>query len=722
MRRVLASAILSACCAASGFGQTAAPSPPKATPNAAGADIVVSAERAAARFSIDRKTYDVSRDLQSVSGSVSDILRDLPSVDVDAQGNVSVRGDTNVQILIDGKPSTLVSAANRADYLQQLPADSIERIEVITNPSAQYKPDGSAGLINIVTKKNRKPGRSGSAQASVGTDGRFNLGVTQNYHAGPLSLNGSFNLRQDIPRRPLADRRTQLDPVTGASTASAQDYYFESKRVSEIATVGIDYDLTNADRLSSSVTYNGRSGHPRTTEHNRITDASGAVIGVSDRTGEGREREVNNQESLKYRHSFAGKDHEFTLDLRRDQTIENESRRFTTRFAVPSIPVTIDEQRPRAAETERELTAEYNRPLGAGAKLLIGYDLQRNDDSYDNRASTIDPATNIGTVDPALTNYFVYGQTVHALYGTYERPLGKKLTLLAGLRFEQTVIDTNQATTVQRDHSHYFRAYPTLHLEYELADAQTLRLSYSHRIVRPEPEQLNPYPQFQDPLNLRAGNPQLKPQETDAVEASYQYAAHGLSWEATPYLRLTRNVFTDVSRFISPTVLLTTKENLGRSTAAGLEVAGSGKLEKSLSYSISGNLYYNQIDASNLGVAGTRSTVGYTAKGSADYRLTPKDLAQISVNYTGKRLIAQGYRLPSTSVNLGFRHQIRPGLAAVFTVSDVFNSLRERSLLDTATLHETTSRRRSSRTGNVALSWTIGSKKEAPAAKFDYSE
>ena len=184
-------------------------------PDAAGADIVVSAERAASRSSIDRKTYDVSRDLQSVSGSVSDILRDLPSVDVDAQGNVSVRGDNNVQILIDGKPSTLVSAANRADYLQQLPADSIERIEVITNPSAQYKPDGSAGLINIVTKKNRKPGRSGSAQASVGTDGRFNLGVTQGYHSGPLSLNGSLNLRQDIraARSPIAGRSSTRSPA-----------------------------------------------------------------------------------------------------------------------------------------------------------------------------------------------------------------------------------------------------------------------------------------------------------------------------------------------------------------------------------------------------------------------------------------------------------------------------------------------------------------------------
>ena len=139
--------------------------------------IVVTGERPATQSSIDRKSYSVAHDLQARSGSVADILRNLPSVDVDAQGNVSLRGDQNVQILIDGKPSTSMNGANRAETIQQLPASSIDRIEVMNNPSAQYKPDGSSGLINIITKRSRKPGRSGTAQASVGSDGRFNLGM-----------------------------------------------------------------------------------------------------------------------------------------------------------------------------------------------------------------------------------------------------------------------------------------------------------------------------------------------------------------------------------------------------------------------------------------------------------------------------------------------------------------------------------------------------------------
>ena len=153
---------------------TPAPAAPVAA--SAGTDIVVTGQAPAVQSSIDRKVYSTTRDLQASSGSVSDVLRNVPSVDVDAQGNVSLRGDTNVQVLIDGRPSTLVSGTNRAEALQQLPADSIESVEVMTNPSAQFRPDGSSGLINIITKKNRKPGSSGTVQSSAGTDGRARCG------------------------------------------------------------------------------------------------------------------------------------------------------------------------------------------------------------------------------------------------------------------------------------------------------------------------------------------------------------------------------------------------------------------------------------------------------------------------------------------------------------------------------------------------------------------
>lgn len=684
-----------------------------------GSEIVVVGERPAARSLIDRKSYQVSADLQSSGGSASDILRNLPAVDVDAQGNVSLRGDTNVQILIDGKPSTTTTSANRADTLEQLPANSIDHIEVITNPSAAFKPDGSGGIINIVTKRNRAPGISGSVQASAGTDGRFNVGTRATFRSGPVTVSGNLNLRRDVRWRPFSDRRFEVDPVTGQTILSSQESLFRGERLSRIVGGSVDYDVTPHDRLSASGSYNHRTGTPNITQRNIVTDAAGTIVADYDRTGTGHEDQVNSEVTAKYRHAFAQKGREFTLDVRRGESVENESRRFTNTYRVPGGPAQIDEQRPRADELEREVTAQYSQPLWGG-KLLAGYDLQRNDDDYRNRGFLIDPSSGAVTTDPSRTNRFVYGQTIHAWYATYDRAMTKSLSAIFGLRVEQAIISTNQVDLALRNRSSYFRVYPTLHLQYALSDDQNLKLSYSHRVARPEAEDLNPYPVFSDPLNIRAGNPKLKPQETHAIEAAYQYEAHGTSLEATLFLRKSYNGFTQVSRFISPTVLLTTEENLGKSTSEGVDFSGNGKFSRAVSYRLSGSVYRNEIDASNLGFAGTRSGIGFSAKAGLDFKVARPDLVQISTNYVGKRLTPQGYRLPSFTANLGYRHRFSNGLTAVLSISDILNSQRERRIIDSPTLREVSIRRNTRRTATLALSLPFGGKRNDVETPFDF--
>ena len=682
---------------------------------------MVEASRSAAKSTIDRKAYDIKRDLQAAGGSVADVLRNLPSVEVDAQGAVSLRGDSNVQILIDGKPSSQMAPATRADALQSLPASGIETIEVITNPSARYKPDGSGGIINIVTKKNRKPGTSGTATASAGTDGRYNVGGTAAYHRGPLDLNAAVTVRQDVPRRPFTDRRTRTDPATGITDASNQDLTFISHRTSKIGTVGAGYDIGKADHLGGSFTYNDRSGDPQTVARNQLFDASGALVTDYDRIGHGTEHEVNTEGLANYKHSFAGKDHAFTLDFRRGEEAESQSRTYTDVFRLPVQPATGDRQRPSDDLIETELTAEYARPMAAHAKLLLGYDLQRNDDRFDTRAETVDPVTGAATPIPALTSRFVYHRTVHALYGTYERVFADKLTAILGFRVEATSTDANQVTIAQVNRTDYFRAYPTLHLEYAASDTTTLRLSYSHRIVRPEPEALDPFPVFSDPLDLQAGNPMLKPQETDAVEGAVEFTAAGQKIELTPYYRRTTNQFTTVVRFLTPSVLLTTQDNLGSAIAAGSDFSIGGKVGKALSYRVSGSLFYNKLDAGNLGF-GSSSVVSGTVKANVDYKINARDLIQLTADYGGRRLIAQGYREPGGSANLGFRHQLKPTLALVATLADIFDSQRNRYVLDTPILHEVSLRRRSIRTASLALSWSFGGSAKKANPKFDYSD
>ncbi len=703
------------------------PTPPSGPTVATGAqsdkltDIVVTGQKPAAQSSIDRKTYKIANDLQSGSGSASDVLRNLPSVDVDAQGAISLRGDTNVTILIDGKPSTTMTSANRADALEQLPANTIDHVEVITNPSAQFKPDGSAGIINIVTKQNRRAGLSGSVSASAGSDGRFNLAGNVTYRAGPLAATASATLHRDVRRRPFTDRRTEVDPITGVATSSTQDSLFHGEKLSRIIAASVDYDLSASDRVSASGTYTLRTGTPQTDQRNLTSDAGGNVTSDFDRTGIGHEHEVSDEASVKYRHNFAQNGQFLTLDLRRGETIENEIRRFTDSFRVPALMATIDQQRPRLDILQRELTAEYTQPLWGG-KLLAGYDLQRDDDDFLNRGELIDPVTGAASIDPSHTNHFAYSQTVHAFYATYEAPIAKHLSAVLGLRLEQADITTHQIDFAVRGQQSYFRAYPTLHLQYAVADGQSLKFSYSKRIVRPDPEDLNPAPVFSDPLNQRAGNPNLKPQETQAFEAGYQYEVHGLSLEATLFLRKTRNGFTDVSRFITPTILLSTKENLGRSTAFGLDFSGNGKLVRGVSYRLSGTLSRNEIDASNLGFAAKRALVGVTAKAGLDYKITRFDLVQVSANLNGRRLTPQGYRLASVTANIGYRHKFRSGLSAVVSVSDLFDSQRERSVIDIPTLIETSTRRNTRRILSLALSWPLGVSRSNIDAPMDFSE
>ena len=380
-------AVAAACTPALAAAQPVPPPPQADQP------IIVTGERPVAESSIDRKSYSVAHDLQAQSGSVADVLRNLPSVDVDAQGNVSLRGDQNVQILIDGKPSTSMNAANRAETIQQIPANAVDRVEVMTNPSAQFKPDGSSGLINIITKKSRKAGTTGTVQASVGSDGRFNFGVTVAHNSGPLTVNGGLTLRRDVAKRPFSDRRRRVDAATGQEAESTQDSLFLSKRLSRIATLGVDYDLSRADSLSAALSYNVRTGKPRIDEQDHVADGSGATVADYHRIGLGWERETNSEGSLTYRHAFSGKDHELSVQVRRSESAETQHRRYTSTYDVPSQQIVIEDQSPHADEVERELSVDYSGPTAGNGKLQLGYDLERNDDVYDHSGGSIDPSS-----------------------------------------------------------------------------------------------------------------------------------------------------------------------------------------------------------------------------------------------------------------------------------------------------------------------------------------
>jgi outer membrane receptor protein involved in Fe transport len=682
--------------------------------------VEVNARKEAFYNSIDRKVYNVGKDVQSVNGSASDLLQNVPSVDVDIDGNVSLRGDGNVLILVDGRTSSMMGA-NRAAVLQQMPADAIQRIEVITNPSAKYKPDGTAGIINIVMKKKQDPGYSGSVRASVGNDSRYNVGVNASYNPGKYTIYGSYNLRQDDRVRTTQDTRSHLDPTSNQFLGTKLYTKDHQRPISHIGQLGADYKITDEDKVGAAVRYNHRRYVHESDERDTSLDPTGAVLLDYDRRRTGPEIEQDLEFESNYHHAFAEEGHELNLELKRSKTSELQDNAFSNVYRTPTTATTFDRISLDSHERDTEGLAEYTRPLPDDAKLEAGYDLQVNNSDFNHNGANLDLASSTWISNPQLTNYFLYDLTIHAVYGTYARPIGP-LGALVGLRLEQTQVDANQLTASIRAKNDYFRAYPSLHLSYNLDDKQQLQWNYSHRVHRPENEDLNPYPNYIDPFNLRAGNPNLLPEETHSIETGYQYKDSDISYLATLYYRYSYHGFTQVTKYINSTTQLTTEENLSKSQSGGLELATSRPIGPKATINFSGNAYYNEIDASNLGYSSNRSTIAWSAKLNANYHATKADLFQLNSNYNAKRLTAQGYRLPTFVANIGWRHDLADKhTALVLTISDVFNTQKEETRINTSILQDDRIGRRTSRVIFLGVIYNFGkpTKKSKDDIQFD---
>ncbi len=618
---------------------------------------------------IDRKVYTVGREIQSATGSASDLLQNIPSVDVDIDGNVSLRGSDNVMILINGRTSALMGKS-RAEVLQQLPADSIDKIEVITNPSAKYKPDGTAGIINIALKQKHDGGISSTVNASIGNKNRYNAGVSINYSPGKLNLFGSYSLRQDDRPRRASDIRTITDPATGTATTLDKRSVEHSRPLTHIVRAGIDYSPDKNNKLGVSANYSHRSFKRSATDHNVISD--GTSTSDYDRTRYDPEYQRSTEFAANYQHTFPEEDHELTLEFKSSRSTEQEDNHYADIFRTPVQATTFDNTLIHPAERETEAVVEYVRPLSEDSKLEAGY--TRTDEHLDTNfaVSGLNPATGLFVNDATRSNRFAYARVIHAFYVTYARSF-EHFGFLAGLRPEQAHTRSRLVNTGEVITNDYFRVYPSLHLSYKLAKQQELQLNYSHRVHRPESDDLNPFPEYSDPYTLRAGNPRLKPEDIHSVEAGYQFKTDKQSFTATVYHRYLYNGFTNVTRNIGNSILLTTHENLATSRSTGLELTANTDLGRHLSVNFSSNTYFNTIDASNLGFTGSKSDISWTAKLGASVHLPKSTLLQFNANYASTRLTPQGSRRPTFVANLGKEEITRRRSARIIYLGFSYN-------------------------------------------------
>lgn len=679
-------------------------------------EVTITAEKTMMITKIDRKVFNVQQDIMAQTGTVTDMLQTIPSVTVDIDGNISLRG-SGVTILINGRPSVMTGNAN----LEQMPASLIDRIEVITNPSARFKPDGTGGIINIILKKERKRGLNGILGANAGNNSRFNTNLQLNYNPGKVNLFGSYGYRQDY-RQFTRDLNSQtIDTAISRSTYLEQHGIGVSWTKSHLVQLGVDWDISKKDEAGVSGTYNYRQSNRGDSTWNQYLDNDKVITEEFIRKLDGKETEQSYGLNAYYEHTFNEEDeHLLRMDFEYQQDSEIENDMWTTTYDFPVYPVGQDHSVADNQTAELDLNIGYMRPLWKDAALDLGYEGTIEIEDQDQTVETLDPDSLTWNIDSTQGSRFYGVQTVHALYATVNWEW-KKFRVVGGLRAEETLLDLDFRTIDTTSKSDYFALYPTIHMGI-VSGKHEWQLNYSRRINRPDVDDMNPVPEYRDPRNIWVGNPDLKPEDIHSIEFGYSLSLKNLTFVPTLFYRYKVNGFTRVTTSLNDTTLVTTMENLSTDQSAGLDLSGTWQIKKVASINFSTSGFYNQIDASDIGYSGYRAAFSWNAKVNASFNITKTTLFQLNADFRSKSLTAQGYRLPTWTVNLGFRQDLWKRMVSIIaTVSDLFNSRAYKSNIDTPILIQESTRRRDGRVFYAGFVFNFGSNgKKAKAPKFEF--
>lgn len=676
-------------------------------------EVVVTAQKSQIQLGIDKKSFNVEQSLVSQGGSATDLLANVPSVQVDVDGNLSLRGSSNVRVLINGKPSAL-TGGNIADILQSIPASAIETIEVITNPSSKYDAEGQSGIINIVLKKNVQKGFTGSASASVGTQKTYNGNFALAYQNSKINVYANYSYRKgtrigdgfsnkltnigDTLSQTQNQTQNQEFTFTGQNIRSGIDINLDPK-----TTLGFsnNINIRDRDRNQSGNTLISRNNNPlqRITQNN-TSNGSGTNLDFN----------------IDFDHKYKKKGEELTANVNYGTDKNNNFDDLFNDSYDYTLPLdTRSEQHNTTIGTGKNwnFQADYTLPLKNG-KLEAGVrsTINNSDNNF-----VVDTLNNTGGYDynPYLSNRFIYKENINAAYTNYQHQFGN-FGLQAGLRLEDAHIRTSLIDSVAAPHKQdYFRIYPSVFLTDKLSENQTLQLSYSRRVSRPRDRQLSPFLDESDKLNYQQGNPDLRPEDTHSFELSYINYWKSVTLTSSLYYRLTNDNIQRITTPLSATnldITLTTFQNLKSASNAGYELIA--KVSPSSAFDLTGNLniYYRHIDGdAALNLA---TTSGYAWNGNLTANIKPvKKLGlQIRGDYQGPQVIPQGKMRAMYGVDGGIKYDITKTLNISGNVRDIFNTRKFRSDINYNTPYFTSTqiseRRFSTRTAIFTLAYRFG--------------
>jgi outer membrane receptor protein involved in Fe transport len=650
-------------------------------------EVTVTAPKPTMQMGIDKKVFSVDQSLVSEGGSASDLLQNVPSVQTDMDGNVSLRGSSGVRVLIDGKPS-LIAGGNIAQILQSIPASSIESVELITNPSAKYDAEGQSGIINIILKRNKKLGFNGSAALTAGNRDNYNANTSLSFQNKRINLYGNYSYRYGNRIGGGYNNISYLNPSPNALAFAGQINDSKDLNKGHNLKAGIDYYLTEKSVVSFSSGLNFRTGDENEFLNIDQLYANNNPFLLSSRNNNELQKGSNYDLNLDFSQKFKRAKEELTANFGYSEGTNDNYQIYNTRTyniqGTPANQLAIQRTDRDGFNRNYNIQLDYTRPLGDFGKVEAGYRSQIRMSESATFADELSAITGNYDFNYALSNDFNSKDQVHAVYVNYQNQI-KNFGYQIGLRAEDATLNTmmgayniNSNLSFTPGKVAYTRIYPSIFLTQKLNNEQQLQLSYSRRVNRPRGWDTNPFLDVSDPLNYRQGNPNLQPEDVNAFELSYSKYWKKFSLISSAYMRQTNDVIQRIRTEPDLNgITITTPQNLTRNISSGLELIGRFDLFKSWNFTANANLYQSKIvGVPSLGIV-ENSGFSWNANVTNNFTLPLGITLQVKGDYRAAEVMAQGKRKAMYGMDAGAKYDFPNKKSSLsLNIRDVFASRR----------------------------------------------
>lgn len=684
-------------------------------------DIV--AEKTTVEIKLDKKIYNVGKDLTLRGGSVSDVLDNVPSVSVDIEGNVALRGNQSVRILINGKPSGLVGL-NSTEALRQLPAEAIEKVEVITSPSARYDAEGTAGILNIILKRSKLLGLNGAIIANIGYPERLGGSANLNYRTGDFNwfTNAGYNTQRSPGNASTETEyfNTTFDQngilIEDLPNSFRNEYRdFERRRKGHNINAGVEWYMTPTASLTASVVNRSSDNENNTTNTAFRLDDIGNILSQSIREAPETEQDNNTQISLNFDKQFHGNaEHRLTFDFQTEESSEDEQAIIYNDGIVSERVKTLEQQK------RTQIQSDFTLPLENKGAFELGYNGRfiRNNTDY----SLEFFEDNNFVLDTNVSNTLEYKEYVNALYAQYGAQLNSKLTFLLGLRMEATAVEIYQYNTNDRQNKDYLGLFPTINLGYKISEDQSITLGYNRRISRPRSRFLNPFPSRTSATNLFQGNPDIDPSYSHGIDLGYLNKMDKLTLNSSIYFNRATDVFTFVSEDTGDEVTIDGETvpiirrgpiNLAEQDRFGFEITTTYSPTKQWNLNLNFNLFQAIIRGNYKGLSYDSENLSWFIRLNNKLTLPWNIQWQTRLFYSGPTQDAINKRRGVFSSSMGFSKDLFEEKASIaININDLLNTQRRYLESTTPTFFTDAYYRRSVRSITASFTYRFNQKKQ----------